>query len=190
MNLSVDPPGAAPAADTETGFRAYIDAGAKTASLLSDCGLDLDADDEDMQVAGALVRSYAADEDKVDKTVTSGKIATLTPASLLITKRILDEYSHAVVQDSVQIRHMVTNKLIEEVDNPDPRVRLKALELLGKISDVGLFSEKREVTVTHQNSDDLRAKLREKLQALRDVTPAEEGDYDIVEDVEHVEDAE
>jgi hypothetical protein len=40
------------------------------------------------------------------------------------------------------------------------------LELLGKISDVGLFAEKSEVTVTHQSTDDLRANLRSKLEKL------------------------
>ena len=40
------------------------------------------------------------------------------------------------------------------------------MELLGKISDVGLFAEKSEVTITHQSTDDLRAKLRAKLEKL------------------------
>jgi len=48
------------------------------------------------------------------------------------------------------------------------------LELLGKVSDVGLFAEKSEVTITHQTSDDLKEKLREKLARL--VNP------DVVED--------
>ena len=65
----------------------------------------------------------------------------------------------------------MTNKLIDETENPDPRVRIRALELLGKISDVGLFAEKSEVTITHQSTDDLRARLREKLQKLN--TPEE-----------------
>jgi hypothetical protein len=46
------------------------------------------------------------------------------------------------------------------------------LELLGKISDVGLFAEKSEVTVTHQSTDDLKAKLRNKLEKL--VNPVDE----------------
>jgi hypothetical protein len=37
---------------------------------------------------------------------------------------------------------------------------------LGKISDVGLFTDRSEVTVTHQSTDELRAKLREKLVKL------------------------
>ena len=44
--------------------------------------------------------------------------------------------------------------------------------MLGKISDVGLFAEKSEVTVTHQSTDDLKAKLRRKLEKL--VNPVDE----------------
>ena len=56
--------------------------------------------------------------------------------------------------------------MILETENPDAKVRLRALELLGKISDVGLFSEKSEVTITHQSTDDLKARLRKKLEKL------------------------
>jgi hypothetical protein len=66
----------------------------------------------------------------------------------------------------VQLRHLVTNKLIIESENPDPRTRLRALELLGKISDVGLFAEKSEVTITHQTTDDIKERLRGKLAKL------------------------
>jgi hypothetical protein len=41
---------------------------------------------------------------------------------------------------------------------------------LGKITDVGLFTDKTEVTVTHQSTDDLRKKLREKFNRLIDRT--------------------
>ena len=53
-----------------------------------------------------------------------------------------------------------------ESENADPRIRIRALELLGKISDVGLFAEKSEVTITHQSTEDLRDKLRGKLEKL------------------------
>ena len=57
-------------------------------------------------------------------------------------------------------------RLIEESQNPDPRIRIRALELLGKVSDVGLFTDRTEVTITHQTTDELRNKLRAKLQRL------------------------
>ena len=61
---------------------------------------------------------------------------------------------------------MVTNRLLEESQNPDPRIRIRALELLGKHSDVGLFTDRSEVTITHQSTDELKARLRSKLQRL------------------------
>jgi hypothetical protein len=54
-------------------------------------------------------------------------------------------------------------------------VRIRALELLGKISDVGLFAEKSEVTITHQTTDELKDKLRAKLTKLvgmEEINPA------------------
>jgi len=71
-----------------------------------------------------------------------------------------------VVTHALEVRHMVTNRLIEESQNPDPRIRIRALELLGKHSDVGLFTERSEVTITHQSTDELKARLRAKLQRL------------------------
>ena len=56
--------------------------------------------------------------------------------------------------------------MLLETENPDAKVRIRALELLGKMSDVSLFAEKSEITVTHQSTDDLRSKLREKLERL------------------------
>jgi hypothetical protein len=64
-----------------------------------------------------------------------------------------------------------------ETENPDPRTRIRALELLGKISDVGLFAEKSEITITHQSTDDLKSKLRRKLEKL---VPVEEEAEDAV----------
>ena len=148
------------------------DAASETAKELADHGLDVEPTKEDKDIAAKLVTAYADNPETTSKKVTDKKIATLTPASLILTNNILQEFGQSVVQSSLHIRHLVTNKLLLETENPDPRVRMRALELLGKISDVGLFAEKSEVTITHQSTDDLRAKLREKLQKLS--TPEEE----------------
>ena len=129
-------------------------------------GLELDPSKEDKDVAAKLSMAYAEDPEKTSKKVSSKKAATLTPASLLMTNSILQEFGQSVADSAVQIRHMVTNKLVLETDNPDPRVRIRALELLGKISDVGLFAEKSEVTITHQSTEDLKNRLRSKLAKL------------------------
>ena len=52
--------------------------------------------------------------------------------------------------------------------------------MLGKIGDVGLFTEKTEVTVTHQSTDELREQLREKLSRMVEVI--DDTDYEDVTD--------
>ena len=152
-------------------------AAASTALELAEHGLDVLPNKEDEAIAAGLVNSYAADPDKTSRTANANRVSTLTPASLILTDKILTEFGRSVVDSSMQIRHLVTNKLLLETENPDSRTRIKALELLGKISDVGLFSEKSEITITHQSTDDLKSKLRRKLEKL---VPQEEEAEDAV----------
>ena len=139
---------------------------AKSALELEIHGLNLEPTKEDKDIAAKLSVAYAGDPEKTSKAVTAKKAASLTPASLVLTNNILKEFGQSVVQSATHIRHLVTNKLLLETENPDAKVRIRALELLGKMSDVSLFAEKSEVTVTHQSTDDLRSKLREKLERL------------------------
>jgi len=121
---------------------------------------------EDVALAAEIAAEYADNPEKASKKHTEKDMGRMTPASLLLTGRILHEFGQAVVKDSKEIRYLVTNKLLIETENPDAKVRLKALELLGKHSDVGLFTEKSEMTITHQTTSDLRTRLREKLERL------------------------
>jgi hypothetical protein len=86
---------------------------------------------------------------------------------------LLQEYDHVVVKSAVQLRTYITNKLILDSDNADPRIRLKALEMLGKISDVGLFTDKSEITMRHRPTEELEQLLRERLTRV-----VEAGEFD------------
>lgn len=135
-------------------------------NMLQEHGLEVKETQEDKETAAALLSAYAANPQTTSAQTNHVRASTLTPASLVNIRSYLDEYGRAVVTHAVELRHTVTNRLIEESQNPDPRIRIRALELLGKVSDVGLFADKTEVTVTHQSTDELRAKLREKLVKL------------------------
>ena len=147
-------------------LRERVKAAANTAKELEDHGLDLEPNKEDKDVTAKISAVYSGDPEGTSRKITNKKLSTLRPASLVLADNVLQEFGRSVVENSMQIRHLVTNKLLLETDNPDPRVRIRALELLGKISDVGLFAEKSEVTVTHQSTDDLRERLRIKLTKL------------------------
>ena len=168
MTLKVKPEIAVdiPESDLELDLPEKMEAAATTAVELAEHGVNLKPTKEDQENAAKLVVAYAEDPEGTSSKVTLKKTATLTPASLVLTDAILKEFGQSVVESSLHIRHLVTNKLLLESENPDPRIRMRALELLGKISDVGLFSEKSEVTITHQSTDDLRAKLKGKLEKL------------------------
>lgn len=97
-----------------------------------------------------------------------------TPASIVHIKVLLSEYDRQVVHSTASIRNYVTNKLLEESDNPDPRIRMKALELLGKISDVGLFTDKTEITHKHRPTEELERLLHEKLMKVIDMDPVQD----------------
>ena len=160
--IGVEIPESAPFLD----LKDRADAAATTVMDLAEHGLEIEPTQEDQENAAKLVGAYAEDPENTSKKVTAKKAAPLTPASLLLTDAILKEFAQSVVESSMHIRHLVTNKLLIESDNEDARIRMRALELLGKISDVGLFSEKSEITITHQSTDDLRAKLKGKLEKL------------------------
>ena len=165
-------------------LRDKAEAACNTALELSEYGLDVEPNKDDKDSAAKLAAAYAEDPEKTSKKATTKKISTLTPASIILTNNILQEFGHSVAENATQLRHLVTNKLLLESENDDPRIRIRALELLGKISDVGLFAEKTEVTITHQSTDDLRNKLRSKLEKL--VEPIEYAEDAVILDGEAI----
>jgi len=155
---------------------------ANTIAHLADHGVNVEPNKEDEDVAARLAMAYAENPENTSRKVTTARASKLTPPSLLLVNNILQEFGQSIAESATQIRHLVTNKLIEETENPDPRVRIRALELLGKISDVGLFTEKTEITITHQTTDDLKANLRAKLAKL--VNPNQgQSEEDVVDAV-------
>ena len=181
MALTIDPELGVPLNEGESNpdLKDQVEAASNTALELAEHGLDITPTKEDKDVAAKLAVAYADNPEKTSKKASHKNISTLTPASLVLTNHILQEFGHSVAESATQIRHLVTNKLLLESENADPRIRMRALELLGKISDVGLFAEKSEVTITHQSTEDLREKLRSKLEKL--VNPVEIDEAVVIE---------
>ena len=78
--------------------------------------------------------------------------------------------------DVASARAAITNKLMELANCGDPKYELKALELLGKHSDIGLFTERSEVTINYKNPEDLESAIKERIKRLLnadviDITP-------------------
>lgn len=92
--------------------------------------------------------------------------ALSTPIALHLTA-LLNTYDMVVVQSAEQLRNLCTNILVEKaVKGRTEQVQLRAVEMLGKIKDVGLFEERSTVLVEHLSTDQLKDKLREKIGRL------------------------
>ena len=87
------------------------------------------------------------------------KISEKNAGQLVHLEAILSEYDKDLLNASTRLRSYVTNKLLLETIDEDAKVRLKALELLGKVSSVGLFAERLEVEVKHRKVEDVDAEL-------------------------------
>jgi hypothetical protein len=108
------------------------------------------------------------DERKLSQNIFSGnQLASdadlSSPGVVAHLAGMLNEYDKVVVQSAGQLRTYVTNKLLMETQHPDAKIRIKSLELLGKISDVGLFTDKTEITMRHKPTEELEQLLRERL---------------------------
>jgi len=125
---------------------------------IADVADEIEVSDADIKTARDVFAGSARASD----------ISLSSPGTVVHIKALLDEYDRQVVQSATQLRRYVTNRLLEDSGNPDPRVRLRCYELLGKISDVGLFTDKTEVTMRHRPTEELEQLLRERLMKTLD----------------------
>lgn len=109
-------------------------------------------------------------------------------------RTMLDEYNAETVADVAELRQVITNKLLDLSMCGDPKIEIKAAEMLGKISDVGLFTEKTEITVNYNSVSDLDQAIKDKVRKMLiahavDIAPIELdidkelSDTPLVEDV-------
>lgn len=65
------------------------------------------------------------------------------------------------------LRALVIQTLVQQVIDPDipPAIRTQATKILGQVTEVAAFTERRE-SVVHHSSDKLRAQILEQMQAL------------------------
>lgn len=101
-----------------------------------------------------------------------------TPAAVQHLVGMLTAYDWEFVQQAKELRGYTVAKLLEECENPNANVRLKALALLGKVTEVGLFTDKIEVKKTDLTEEEIDKKLKEKLAKFMDVSDAEYTDVD------------
>lgn len=76
---------------------------------------------------------------------------------------MLGQYQWQFVEQANELRSMAVAKIVKETDHPDARIRLKALDMLGKVTEVALFTERVEVKKEEVSDEELERRIREKL---------------------------
>ena len=127
-----------------------------------------------------------ADQEKLKNLIKAakqniGRGNTISPAltqtnTAYATASFLRNYGQMLAFDAAQARAAITHKLMEIADCGEIKYELKALELLGKHSDIGLFTERSEITINYTNPESLENAIKERVKRLLnadiiDVTP-------------------
>jgi len=136
---------------------------ANTALALRELGMDDNISPEEAAKAKEMFEKIKPAEEKNTYPKQEEK-ALAIPGVAMELAGYINHYEKQIVADKVQVRTIVVNRLMEISRDEDNKVALKALELLGKASD--LFTERSEITVTHQTSDELKAAIKERINQL------------------------
>ena len=86
-----------------------------------------------------------------------------TPAAVRHLTGMLTAYDWEFIHQAKELRGYAVAKILEECESPNANIRLKALGLLGKVTEVGLFTEKIEVKQEKLSDSDLDQRIKEKL---------------------------
>ena len=126
-------------------------------NLIDELGGSVEYGDADLHKAANLIQG--TDKPNTPKHVPSA--AEAKAASVLVK-----QFDFQAFADVQQARTYITNRLLKLSDCGDPKLELKALELLGKHSDIGLFTERSEITVHHTTSKGLEESIKERIKRL------------------------
>ena len=164
----------------KTSPHAMLDAQVKTADWLKDLGI---SDDEEVaeEAQQASARNAFKTMITSPETATKALSKITVPAAVRQIVGMLSTYDWAFVEQAQQLRGMAVAKIVEETDHPDARIRLKALELLGRVTEVGLFTDRIEIKKTELSDQDLNERIKEKLLLLQNAQKGHTVSNDIVD---------
>ena len=152
-----------------------VDAKASTAQWLKSLGAVDESTAIDNAQAKAARESFANIVAAKSTEITQASLAGVsTPQAVQHLVGMLSAYDWQFVTEAQKLRGYAVAKILEEVENPSANIRLKALALLGKVTEVGLFTEKIEVKKDEISDDELNQKIKDKLAKFMHVTDVQE----------------
>ena len=139
-----------------------LDAQSNTADWLRELGASSDEDileEEQQAVARDAFRALTTNANDAKEVLSK----VTQPEAVRRIVGMLSTYEWAFVEQAQQLRSMAVSKIVEETDHPDARIRLKALEMLGRVTEVALFTERTEVKKVEMSDEEIESKIKAKL---------------------------
>jgi len=139
--------------------------------------LGVDDDDKALKEANAKAAQtvFTALASNAPLTETKNQLTQIkTPEAVRHLVAMLSAYDWEFVEQAKNLRGMAVAKILEETNHPDARIRLKALDMLGRITEVALFTERIEVKKTDMADHEIDAKIKEKLNRFMGVVDVED----------------
>ena len=98
-----------------------------------------------------------------------------TPAAVQHLVGMLTAYDWAFVERAKELRGYCVAKLVEETTHPDAKIRLRSLELLGKVTEIGLFTERIEVRQAELSDEALDEEIKKRTERYMGLLRKVEG---------------
>jgi hypothetical protein len=147
-----------------------VSAKVATTKWLEDLGVVPDAAieqeievDRARKAFGSLVATTDTDDQR------TALAAIKTPVAVQHLTGMLTAYDWEFVQQAKELRGYTVAKIVEETKHTNPSIRLKALGMLGRVTEVGLFTEKIEIKKAEMTDSELETRIKEKLNRFMQV---------------------
>jgi len=150
-------------------LRERVDAFFKTAEFLEHAGAEVTVDEPARKESREIFNDAPL-----------APVAPSTSGAAYHLKALLNQYDFQVLDSNIQARNYIVNRFLDisnphtrEIVRPDGKTvtvepakvpeQLKALELLGKVSEIGLFAERIEVNINNKTTEELETELAQTL---------------------------
>ena len=142
-----------------------LDAQVNTANWLSELGVpsDEEIDEKQQQKAARDAFTAMAVTDDADTKVKEKLARLKTPPAVQQLAGMLCAYDWEFIEQAKDLRGYTVAKIVEETKHPDARIRLKALQMLGNVTEVALFTERVEVKKVDATEEEIESRLRDRL---------------------------
>lgn len=141
--------------------REELDMRARTVKMIADLqGIIIEPEIEHRAEAAALAEKFIENK-------RPPHLAQYPNETIAYLAGMVAEYDSMIVREYADLKKYVVNKLIQETDHPDAKIRVTALKALGEVDGVDAFKKRTEVTVKQQSLEEVELELKETLSKLK-----------------------